>query len=98
MYIYIYIYISIYIYVYRVNPDVNTYLTCRPAHLSLSVEAVYGATRNARDVDGHVERADDSVVAVDEAVLDVVERRVDKHLVAVPVKWAARVNRRATEV
>eukprot|EP00962_Isochrysis_galbana_P057468 scaffold29832_cov112-Isochrysis_galbana.AAC.7 len=54
------------------------------AHLALAVQAVDGPARDARNVDGHVQRADDAVVPVDQAVLDVVERRVDKYLVAVP--------------
>ena len=54
------------------------------AHLPLAVERVERAVRRRRQVDRHVERADDAVVAVGEQVLDVVERAEDEDVVAVP--------------
>ena len=54
------------------------------AVLALAVEREEDLVGDLGDVDGDVERANDAAVAVGQAVLDVVEGRVDQHAVVIP--------------
>mmetsp|Transcript_40883 Transcript_40883/g.108058 ORF Transcript_40883/g.108058 Transcript_40883/m.108058 type:complete len:603 (-) Transcript_40883:232-2040(-) len=54
------------------------------AHLAFAVEAVQRAVGGGRNVERHLERADDAVVPVGQQVLEVVERREEEDVVAVP--------------
>lgn len=52
--------------------------------LAVPVQREHLAAHHARDVQRHLQRADDAAVAVGQAVLDVVQRGVDEHAVGVP--------------
>lgn len=52
--------------------------------LALAVQRVQDLVGDFGDVDGHVQSADDAVVAVRQAVLDVVQGGVDQYAVVVP--------------
>ena len=54
------------------------------ARPSFAIETEDAVALDLRDVDRHVERADDAVIAVDQRVLDVIRRRVDEHAGIVP--------------
>mmetsp|Transcript_33211 Transcript_33211/g.93099 ORF Transcript_33211/g.93099 Transcript_33211/m.93099 type:complete len:393 (+) Transcript_33211:382-1560(+) len=54
------------------------------AHLALPVQAVQGVPAHGGEVDGHVQRADDTAVTIRQAVLDVVQRSVVQNAVLVP--------------
>merc|ERR1719502_142671 len=54
------------------------------AHLALAVEAVELAVARRGEVQRHLERPDDPVVAIGQAVLEMVERREVEDVVAVP--------------
>ena len=56
------------------------------AVLPVAVEAVDDVTRNLRHVHRHLQRPDDAGVAIGQAVLDVVQRRVDEHVGLVPCR------------
>mmetsp|Transcript_8178 Transcript_8178/g.19177 ORF Transcript_8178/g.19177 Transcript_8178/m.19177 type:complete len:262 (+) Transcript_8178:495-1280(+) len=54
------------------------------AHLALSVEPMNRSAGDVRNVEWLLERADDAVVAIDEAILDVVQRGKDEQILSVP--------------
>ena len=69
------------------NPVLQSYHYCTYldlAILAITVQAEDDVAEDLGDVDGHIERADDTRVAIWQAILYVIQRRVYQHAAVIP--------------